>query len=180
MFWALFLLSPSQVNLSNPLTIPVTFRTETRGAFVIKTTGPQPRPQRERTQEKGTLGPAVFDEHVAVGAQSRSKQAWGAETATPERVASAAAAVPSPRQDAPRVQGKGLHSTRQHEECGECIRGGEEQGTGKGTTSPSQTVKLLPGQNLQLEIVFLPSKEGPHAAAALRSSFTPGSEVIVE
>lgn len=49
---------------------------------------------------------------------------------------------------------------------------------GRGAALASQrTVKLLPGQNYQMELVFLPARASAEMAQALQSSFCPGSEV---
>lgn len=46
------------------------------------------------------------------------------------------------------------------------------------TAVASKLVTLLPGQTLQLELVFLPARASNEMAAAIHSSFAPGSEVM--
>ena len=63
--------------------------------------------------------------------------------------------------------------------------GGGRGGTGRrlrggrsaASASQQRSVKLLPGQNYQMELVFLPATASEDITEALQSSFCPGSEV---
>ena len=161
----------AQISLSNPLTIPVSFRVGTNGPFAINPTPSKKRLHNgKRAAQKcfggggggvgtdsGTEIPGgnPVNHHRGGGvvgagrSPKRRRAAGGHTTGVSDAMGTAAAAAPTPVSPRPT-------KTQRHE--------GRE------------VVLLLPGQNLQLELVFMPSRS-PEMSESLASSFSPGTEV---
>lgn len=177
-----------QISLSNPLTIPVSFRVETHGPFAIN-----PAPSKNRLQN----GRNSSQERRS-GGRSSSSGGCGDDGGDDEE--------PKDGHGQPQPLGflgqEGYSQKRRQTAAG--VGGGgiapetaATAGTVRGEEDPKsvaveaakqrhhhqqkreQVVVLLPGQNLQLELVFLPSRGTPEMSQALQSSFSPGTEVFV-
>eukprot|EP00752_Nemacystus_decipiens_P011479 g10191.t1 len=158
--WAAHPTLRRQISLSNPLTIPVSFRVDTHGPFAIN-----PAPSRKRLHNgksathKYCGGGSSTDSGtesryrgglVGVGRSPKRRRAAGGHAAdVSDATGTTVAAAPAP------VSRKPAKNHR---------REGREE-------------VLLPGQNLQLELVFMPSRS-PEMSESLVSSFSPGTEDI--
>lgn len=132
----------NQVSLSNPFTIPIFFRLETWGPFVVNPV----LPGCKNTE------PRLFNGlHGAsdVGATTLN----GDGTSRSSR----------------KIQRENNGHTGRH-----CNNPGERVGS-----SSRGAMQLLPGQSIELELVFLPARAPAEEMAKelLHTSFTPGSEV---
>lgn len=192
-------LHPLQISLSNPLTIPVSFRVETRGTFAIN-----PSPSRNRlsrvqpsSSTKVNHGNATnYSSDTVDGGKTDGEQTLPPQnTAVPDKgekntatgTSGGNARRPSCR-ETKKLQQRTNPEDKQTAptiECGE-IRIADRSGEGtrkkleNSRTRMTSTglVKLLPGQNFQLEVVFLPAMAPTHGTAGIfQSSFAPGSEV---
>lgn len=171
-FHLCFVFAGVQISLSNPLTIPVSFRVETHGPFAINPTPSKKRLHNGKNAAQRCFGGGSGDggaerregdeqnhHQGALGGGGRSpkrrRAAAGGRTADNSGAAGAAAAAPVST-PASRRSTKRHHHHRQQD----------------------QAVLLLPGQNLQLELVFMPSRS-PEMSESLASSFSPGTEVRI-
>lgn len=173
-----------QISLSNPLTIPVTFRLETRGPFAINST---PSKKRLPVRKKGLgLGYQTGTATGALAATGNTEDSM-LDYSRISDVATKHAAFDddngNPHAFDPSESTLKNSSKKAADGGGRMPGSGgsgnsaKRRGDGGASTSLSKSVKLLPGRNLQLELVFLPSKASGDVSAALQSSFTPGSEV---
>eukprot|EP00903_Cladosiphon_okamuranus_P011029 g10416.t1 len=159
--WAAHPALRRQISLSNPLTIPVSFRVDTHGPFAIN-----PTPSKKRLHKGRGNDQRCFDTSGGIDSQRREgsnrgppgdggrspkrRRAGGGDTTVSSGVTgtpAAATALPTRR------------SANKHQ---------RQEG---------QEVVLLPEQNLQLELVFMPSRS-PEMTESLVSSFSPGTEDI--
>lgn len=173
-----YLLQPSadflQISLSNPLTIPVSFRVETSGPFVINPFPPKKRLNSGKTSFETQLssGGGGGDDARCQGRRRQQSQLADNNiqaTRSPKRRRAGDGASCANRdqrtasvmdtQDHNQHQ-KQHHPERQHRRTKDLI-------------------SLLPGQNRQLEVVFLPSRASAEMSECLKSSFSPGTEVIL-
>lgn len=128
-------------------------------------------------------GPGVATAPVYTTPQpSRGHKTASTETKTN---ATEVGAVGAQRQTGALVGGRGAETSQPDQARGGGTEGGRGGGTGRrrgggrgvASASQQQAVKLLPGQNYQMELVFLPATASEDIEEALQSSFCPGSEV---
>lgn len=193
-------LDPLQISLSNPLTIPVSFHVETEGPFAIN-----PSPSKKRLSrvspsaaKYGVNSPGYNNNNnnvvkTATGGGATNPAPHNAATndnnndITTNTTTLGNARRPSCRENKNRRGTASVETgTAPVVECGE-LRVNNQPGEGtrqrrgnnRTRNTSTRLVKLLPGQNLQLEVVFLPATaSAAHGTAGiLQSSFAPGSEV---
>ncbi|CAM9765369.1 unnamed protein product, partial [Ectocarpus sp. 13 AM-2016] len=155
------------ISLSNPLTIPVSFRVETSGPFVINPSPPKKRLNSGKTyfetQVRGGRGGGD-----AARCQGRRRQqsqlADNNSQATRSGDGASCAYIGQRTASMMDTQDHNQHQKQHHPEC-------QHRRT-------KDLISLLPGQNLQLEVVFLPSRASAEMSECLKSSFSPGTEDI--
>ncbi|CAM9318807.1 unnamed protein product [Ectocarpus sp. 12 AP-2014] len=155
-----------QISLSNPLTVPVSFRVETSGPFVINPYPPKKRLNSGKTsfETQVTGGGGGGDDARCRGRRRQQSQLAGNNSQATRSGDGASCANRGQRsasvmdtQD--HNQHQQHHPQRQHRRSKDLI-------------------SLLPGQNRQLEVVFLPSRASAEMSECLKSSFSPGTEDI--
>lgn len=158
-----------QISLSNPLTIPVTFRVDTNGPFAIN-----PAPSKKRLHSGKSA------------AQACPGGGGGPDSGTERRERSQ-----SSHHGGGDLAGAGRSPKRRRAAGGHAADVSGATGTAAAAAAPTpvsrrptknrrqegREVVLLPGQNLQLELVFMPSRS-PEMSESLVSSFSPGTEVL--
>lgn len=156
----------AQISLSNPLTIPVSFRLETCGPFAIN-----PTPSKKRLHNGKKTAQRCFS-----GADGGAKCPDGNQHSHHR-------GAPEGGGSSPKCRRAAATRDRAVEDSGaaDAVAAGVPK---PATRRPAkhqqqgQEVVLLPGRNLQLELVFMPSRS-PEMSESLVSSFSPGREVCM-